>query len=109
MSKAFAIVCQVSVYIEWKSTPISQIDADIDLLKCFELPHASADCSFPQAAGDQTVVLKKQAADGQVVAFCTLCKRKNKVVKGFRVTAREGIFRIRDEVCFIVNLTARSK
>ena len=108
---AFTIACQVSVYRRWKIIPVSQINADADLLKSFELSRASADGIFPQASVIGFIIhhLNKQATDRQVVAFGPLCNRKNEFLKRFCVGAREGICRIRDEVCFIVNLTARSK
>ena len=106
---AFAIACQVSVRL--KRIPISQINADADFLKCFELPHASGDCFSPQAFGIEIIIhhVKKQATDRQVVVFGPLCKRNSKVLKSFWISAREGIRRIRDEVRFIVYLTARSQ
>ena len=48
ITTAFAIACQVSVRLI--RIPTKQINADADLLKCFELPHASANCFFPQAS-----------------------------------------------------------
>ena len=106
---AFPIACRVSV--EWKKMIISKLNADADLLQCFELPHTSACCLFPQGPVTGIIIhhIKTQATDRRVVACGPSCNRKNEILKCSRVHAREGICRIRDEVCLIIYLTARSQ
>ena len=109
ITTAFAIACQVAV--RFKRITTSQINANADVLKCFELPHASTDRFFPQAVVKEITqpYVKKKATNRQVVAFGSSCNRKNEFLKRSRAGAREGICRIRNEVCFIVYLTARSQ